>query len=282
MTLFKTPSEAAPKPDAVVFEDFDVEFDPYTGWILLIYGKAGSGKTWFCGTADQSLYLNTGGGIDTLTSPLFKSKYPNIIRKKLDIFDTRQKYGFNLLTDAMDSFLDNKELKEQIRTVILDDASSLRTMAVNHGNESRNKKGFVETDGMNNARMEINRINWFLEYYIPILRNEGINFIMTAHEARIYGKARALSDDRPLKEIRPGFGGEKFVDYVPSKFDEVWYIEKQLGKNGEFTQFKTGGGGIELTKTRKNGVFALTEIGKDFEQLLKQRQENKLHPSFTR
>lgn len=281
MSLAKSEVSTIPAVNRITFEDFDINYDPTTGWILLVYGKSGAGKTWFSGTAQNALYLNTGGGSDTLISPLFLKKYPHIKRKKKDIVETKYKFGFDLLCDAMDSFLEDADLREFVKTVIVDDATSLRTFAVNHGNDNKSGK-FKESDGMNNARIEINRINWFLEHYIPIMRTEGINFLMTAHEARIYGKVQKLSDERPLREIRPGFGGEKFVDYVPSKFDEVWYITKQEGKDGEFTQFKTGGGGIELTKTRKNGVFAFTEVGKDFEQLLEQRKNNKLHPSFTR
>lgn len=265
--------------------EFDDEFDPNSGWPLLLYGPSGAGKTYFAGTAQDTLYLNTGGGVDTLKSPLFKAKYPHIRRISRDIYDTPQTSGFDLARDVIRAALDNLEIRNKIKTIVLDDASSFRTLAVNDALIKQNKdtNKFIEVDGMDKARYEMNRLDWFLEHFIPIFRAEGINFLMLAHEARIYGTTDKKGNERPLKEIRPGFAGEKFVDYVPSKFDEVWYIKKEISeRTGEYSQIKTGGSGIELVKSRRAGVFARYEIGKDYETLLQQRKDNKLHPSFQR
>lgn len=281
---FKSPGGAT-TPNTQGITEFDIEFDPNSGWILLLYGPSGAGKTYFAGTAQDSLYLNTGGGVDTLKSPLFLAKYPNIRRMSRDIFDTPQATGFDLVRDVIRAAMDNLEIRNKIKTIILDDASSFRALAINDAlkKKSLDITKFNEIDGMDKARYEMNRIDWFLEHFVPIFRNEGINFLMIAHEARIYGTTDKKGNERPLKEIRPAFAGEKNIDYVPGKFDEVWYISKQHNeRTGEFSQIKTGGTGIELVKSRRAGVFARYEIGKDFEMLLKQRKENKLHPSYQR
>lgn len=285
-SLFKDPKVAEfTKPTEIEsIVDFDDVFDPNSGWMSLWYGISGCGKTWMCGTAQNSLYINTGQGTDTLKSPLFLSKYPHIVRKSKDIVQDpkgKGKLGFDVICDTIDTFLNDRELREFVRTVIIDDATSFRSLAMKHGMKATGQdiSKFVESD-MRYIKLEMDRINWFLENYMPVFRAEGINFVMTAHESRIYGKADKMGNERPLKEIRPGFSGEKFPDSVPSKFDEVWYLELKRDKNGYFPQVKTGGGGVELTKTRRNGVFASYELGKDYEQLLQQRKENKLHPSY--
>lgn len=275
------PSVSVEEEEAI--EDFDDDFDPNSGWLLLLYGKFGSGKTWFCGTARNSLYINTGSGEDTLKSPLFKSKHPDITRKVKTIINTPKKLGFDQVCDVVGTVLNNETLLSEIKTITIDDATSLRSMAMLHGMKSmgKNIKKYIDSD-MSDIKREMNRMTWFIEHHLPIFKAKGINFILTAHESRIYGKASKMGEERPLKEIRPGFSGEKFPDAIPSKFDEVWYIELKSGKNGEYSQIKTGGGGVEITRTRRAGVFENYILNKDFEQLLEQRKDNKLHPSFRR
>lgn len=266
-------------------EDFnsDSEFDPNSGWITLLYSQSGGGKTWFAGTAPNSFYINTGGGIDTLMSPLFLKRYPQIKRKKVNIIDRmleKNEFGFDVLCDVIDDYLSNSELNEEFKTVIIDDATSLRDMIFSHG---KGTKSFVDVEGMRKAGIEINRLSWFLEQYVPVFRERGINFLLTAHESRIYEALGKMGEDRKIREIRPSFAGEKQVDYVPSKFDEVWYIRLNEAKGEKFSIIITEGGSEKLlTKTRKNGVFKPTEIGLNYEQLLAKRKANKLDPYYLR
>lgn len=296
--ISKTETPQEPPRHEITFEDFnsnDDDFDPNAGWIMLLFGASGAGKTWFSGTADRSLFINTGGGIDTLRSPLFKSKYPSIRRKLVNIYETfdqgtiKKAVGFNKFTDTLDMFLEDADLREFTKTVVVDDATSLRSFAKLRGVEIfDDRRGLV-----GNSRRKLNRfihmepddvyremdmLEWFFLQYIPIFRNEGINFLLTAHERQIYGKGSSKMDDRPLRAIKPGFSGQTFPDSVPKHFDEVWYI-KGTDKG---SQIKTGGTGVELTKTRRAGVFPLYIINGDYESLLQMRRENKLHPSFTR
>lgn len=284
----------------IEIEDFDDNFNPDSGWIVLLYGASGSGKTWFAGTADHCLYLNAGGGIETLRSPLFKSKYPNIKRKIVNIYETfegptiKKAIGFDKVTDTLDMLLEDADLREFTKTVVIDDATFVRSFARLRGIEivddlagrtgtNRRKLNRYIHQLPDDVFREMSMIEWFCLQYIPILRNEGINLLLLAHERLIYGKAPKMMDDRPLKAIKPGFSGQTFPDEVPKHFDEVWYIEKKYNeKTGEYSQIKTGGSGNELTKTRNAGVFARYEINKSYEQLLVQRKENKLHPSYSR
>jgi len=301
MSLEKTITRAElpfkPKYD-IAFEDFDDTFDPHSGWITLLYGASGAGKTWFAGTADRSLYLNTGGGIDTLRSPLFKLKYPDIKRKLVNIYETfdqgsiKKAIGFDKVTDVLDMFLEDADLRDFVKTIIIDDATALRSFAKLRaveifddirglaGTSRRQLNRFIQQEPDDIFR-EMQMIDWFCQQYIPIFRAEGINFLLTTHERQTFGKAPKKMDDRPLRAIRPGFSGQTFPDEVPKHFDEVWYIQaKYSEKHGTYSQIKTGGGGLELTKTRRAGVFANYEMNKSYEQLYQQRAENKLHPSF--
>lgn len=279
------PEQKTEKKKNWTVEDFnsDDEFDPNSGWITLLYSSSGGGKTWFAGTANNSFFINTGGGIDTLMSPLFLRRYPNIRRKKVDIIErmlSKNEFAFDVLTDLIDWYLENDETNQEFNTVILDDATSLRDMIFNHG---KGTKSFVDVEGMRKAGIEINRLSWFLEQYVPVFRAKGINFLMTAHESRIYEPLGKMGEERKIKEIRPSFAGEKQVDYVPSKFDEVWYTRLAESKDGKFSMIITEGGGEKLlTKTRKNGVFKPTEIGMNYEQLLAKRKANKLDPYYLR
>ena len=282
----------------IEFEDFDDSFNPRSGWITLLYGASGSGKTWLAGTADRSLYLNTGGGIDTLRSPLFKIKYPNIKRKLVNIYETfdqgtiKKAIGFDKVTDTIDMFLEDADLRDFVRTIIIDDATALRSFAKLRaveifddqrglsGTSRRQLNRFIQQEPDDVFR-QMSMIDWFCQQYIPIFRAEGINFLLTAHERQTYGKAVKKMDERPLKSVRPGFSGQTFPDEIPKHFDEVWYISaKYDDKRGSYSQIKTGGGGLELTKTRRAGVFAHFEVNKSYEQLYQRRTENKLHPSF--
>lgn len=269
------------KKELEAIDPFDEHFDPNEGWALLLYGKFGSGKTWFCGTAQDSLYINTGMGDDTIKSPLFLSKYPNIRRKEKKIVHSNKKLAFDQVCDVVQTVIDSEELQNEINTIIIDDATSLRSMAMKHGLKEggHDIRKFKDLDMRDRGR-EMNRVTWFFEEHIPLLKSLGINFILTAHEARIFGQSSKMGEERPLKEIRPGFGGEKFQDAVPSKFDEIWYIELKEGRNGSYPQIKTGGGGVEVTRTRRAGVFPNYIQNKDFEQLLEIRRRNELHSNY--
>ena len=289
-----TPTSKIP----IEFEDFDDEFNSNAGWIILLYGASGSGKTWFAGTADRSLYINAGGGIDTLRSPLFKIRYPSIKRKVVNIYETfdqgtiKKAIGFDKVTDALDMFLEDADLREFVRTIVIDDATALRSFAKLRaveifddikglvGTSRRQLNRFIQQEPDDVFR-EMSMIDWFCQQYIPIFRSEGFNFILTAHERQTFGKAAKKMDARPHEATRPGFSGQTFPDEIPKHFDEVWYCKvKYSDKTGPYQQIKTGGGGLELTKTRRAGVFAHFEVNKSFEQLYQQRRENKIHPSF--
>lgn len=264
--------------------------------ILLLYGASGSGKTWFAGTCDNSLYINAGGGIDTLESPLFKSKHPNINRTVVNIHETfegntvKKATGLDKLTDTLDRYIDNN--KREHKTIIIDDATALKTfarlrgievvddLAGKSGSSRRKLNRFIDiTIADYNREMMI--IEWFLQQYIPIFKSEGINLILIAHERRNFGKASKAMEERPLKDIKPGFTGTAFPDDVPKHFDEVWYVSKGFSeKNGTHSKIKTDGGGIELVKSRNAGVFPRFIINGSFEDILALRESNVLHPSY--
>lgn len=265
------------------------ERKPGEAWILLYYGASGSGKTYFAGTAGpRTLFINIGFGIDTLMSPAFTERYPDA--RRMITVDINERIGtekdptlltaraFDLVTDVIDHAL--KHFPDAFDTVAIDDATFLRKIAMNKAMELLRGSSRDETKRTVNLAdyvkpelpdfgEEMRMIEWFLATYIPILKEQKKNLIMTAHQRQIYGKPPKMGDEAPLKRVLPGFTGKTFPDQVPAYFDDVFYAEVIAGgPKGQVYRARTAGNSLELGKARHGGVFPTVISNPNFLEML--------------
>ena len=104
---------------------------------LLLYGGAGTGKTFFTGTAGpRTLFINIGNGISTIQSPFFRSKYPSagqmLVVTLVEDFDKNGAVRSAKLWDSVTEVIENAlvEIPDKFDTIVIDDATALRRAAM--------------------------------------------------------------------------------------------------------------------------------------------------------
>lgn len=256
------------------------------GETFLNYGGSGTGKTFFAGTAgERSLIIDNGGGINTLLSPLFQSKYkvnPIVVTvsegmNERGVFDTAQ--VFDEICDVIDHYLKNHG--DLFDTVVVDDVTQLRRGAMNKAlelNQKTNKsqtltnivrKFDIVAPAVQDFGVEMNLIEQFIASYTTILKEAGKNFIMNAHERLIYGKASKIGEQPILLKTTPGFTGQTFPDQVTGYFDNVWYFQAVSGGSNRVYRVVTQGHESLIAKTRWGGVFETVETSLDFDNVMR-------------
>lgn len=265
------------KVDETQFERLEKlnKYEPTKG---ILFGGAGSGKTWTAGTCgDRCLYLNVGDGILTLKSPLFQQKVgakPIIWPKSQeDWYKIPDLEKFDATCEAIEWFIDHK--RQDIDFIVLDDASVFNYLAhlkglqlSNEYNRSKTLDKYKKSEsgiflpGIQDFGAEIKMVEWFVSYHLGLFAQHGINFWMLAHERRSFTK-KLNKDGEPiagvesdLKDIKPGFTGQTFPDNIVRYFDFVWYMENV---SAGVYRAKTQGDDVIKAKTRFNGVFKYIE-----------------------
>jgi hypothetical protein len=281
---------------------------PGESWILLYYGASGSGKTFFCGTAGpRTLFINIGLGMETLSSPAFKLRYPEAAEMIfIDITEKVNERGvlvaaeaFDLITDAIDYALD--KFPNDFDTIVIDDATYMRRAAMNRALEinagirtqpnarSVNINEFTVPEIQDYGR-EMQMIEWFLIQYVPKLRTLKKNLVMTAHERNIYGKPARIGDQPPLLKTVAGFTGKTFPDQIPAYFDDVFRAEAVGGGEQVVYRARTAGAeydatnatasGALLGKARHGGIFKTVEPDPNFLRFLQRIRAGQPHNTF--
>lgn len=233
---------------------------------LLLYGSAGSGKTIFCGTAgNRTLFINIGNGIESLQSKWFKSYCPNsnpIIETIIEDRVPSIAAGFDLVCDTVDKYI--KDSSKDFDTIIIDDVTALRRMAMNKGLEinqtlNRSKTKSLSRDviipTVQDYGVEMNLIDQFIGEYTTSLREKGKHFIMTAHERITYKKGPNIGDIPTIHKISPGFTGQTFPDSVTGMFDLTWHMEAVGSGTNTIYRVRTQGDESLVAKTRHAGLF---------------------------
>lgn len=251
-------------------------FVPGESWILLLYGQSKAGKTYTAGTTGaRTLYLNVGGGHETLLAPAFTSRYPEAKDMMVVNFDTAKENSFDLVCKAIDYAL----LKHhgEFDWIVLDEATALRKGAMDKAMELNTvarttirmspTEEFVAPDIQDFLR-EMQAIEWFLATYVPIFKREGKHFVMVAHERQIFKKGTKKGDDAVLDRIVPGFTGKTFPDAVPAYFDDVWHMEKVSTVAAPQYRVRTAGTGSELGDSRHGGIFQAQEVDPNLQKML--------------
>lgn len=232
----------------------------------IYYGPSGIGKTIFCGTAgDRALFVNIGNGIESLQSKWFKSYCPNSNPIVETITEDRVPTiakGFDAVCDIIDEYLEKKS--GEFDTIIVDDATALRRMAMNKGLEinlqlgrtkGTTKKLDIVIPTVQDYGVEMNLIEQFIGTYTTIAREKGKHFIMTAHDRITYKKGPNIGDIPTIHKISPGFTGQTFPDQVTGMFDLVWRGEAVGSGNNTLYRARTQGDESLVAKTRYAGLF---------------------------
>lgn len=268
-----------------------------TSITLLLYGPAGSGKTWFCGsTGDRTLYIECENRLATVQSPGFKKKWGNwnpIVHQVTEEF----------LPDGGAKALDeiariirtaSTDYPDQFDTIVVDGASALNRFALNKGLELNQKLGKSKTlsriglDVLNteiaivdlavqDRTAEMGMIENFIFKVNDYVRKEGKHFIMTAHERITYKekpKDHMTAPDKDfIDKIRPGFTGRTFPDNIPGMFDLVWYMQCVGSGAQAIYRARTEGDSGLIAKSSFNGIFKELEPNPNFQDILKRIRE---------
>jgi hypothetical protein len=288
-----SPTKDAPNVSLVQGVGFTLkrlsDYTPGESWILLVYGPSKSGKTEFAGTAgNRTLYINTGDGLETLLSPGFRSRNPDcgspiIVDLRPEI--ARGTDSFDLIGDAIEHGL--KHHKDDFDTIVLDEATAMRRMALNKAIDLVNvdrksfrvsrTKTFVRAE-VGDYGIEMDIIKWFLGNFIPLCKSHKKHFLMLAHERQVFGKPAKMGDEAPLQRILPGFTGKTFPDDVPAYFDDVWHMETkakmETGKRVPIHQIRTAGDDRIIGGSRHSGIFQDVERNPNFKEMLRRIQES--------
>lgn len=260
---------------------------------LLYYGGSKTGKTWLLGTAgDRSLLIDTGDGIDTLKSKLFREK----IGAKPLVVSIREKVGprgipevadaFDLVSDVLDYTIATPSLLDQVDTIACDDLSALRKLAMNKSFEVNFATGKSKTKAQGEKYdflipavqdwgVEMNLIEQFFAYYPAKFKALGKNFLTSAHQRYTLEKPKnakgepMIGEPPIIKEIRPAITGSQFPDYVSGLFDNVWHAERVGGGDtGTAYRARIYGDEVTLAGSRNAGVFKTIEQDPNFLKML--------------
>jgi len=257
----------------------------------IFYGGSKTGKTVLAASGgDKTLFINIGNGIVTLQSDWFRKNYGNsnpIIETVTEEYVPSVAKGYDRVCDIIESYL--KDKPNEFDTIVVDDATNLRRMAMTKGLELNQALGKSKTkEILKSNKMvdvivptvadfgaEMALIEQFIGAYTTIAQEAGKNFIMTAHERLTFEKGKAIGDIPTLKKVSPGFTGQTFPDSVTGVFDIVWHTEA-VG-SGAQTQYRVRTRGDEsLTAgTRYPELFPTLYVNPNFSHIIKAIKEQK-------
>ena len=257
----------------------------------LVYGGSKTGKTWFLGTTgSRTLYIDTGDGIETLRSPLFKSQ----VNSNPIIVQIKEKIGprgvpdladaYYHVTDAIDYAL--KNFAADFDTVCVDEMTALRRYAMYRGLEynqatgrSKSLKRLEDEDmympGGQDWGTEMSLIEQFCVGYTTICKQAGKHFLLAAHQRKIGEKPKdkdgnpMFGEEKIVKEIRPAVTGYQFPDVISALFDNVWHCERAGGGDGTVFRLRCIGDEITVAGTRHAGVLPTVLRKANFQTMLK-------------
>ena len=242
---------------------------------LLLYGNTKTGKTMFVGSAgDRTVIISPSFGLATLNSPLYKHMYgSNPIIEIVDEEPLPDKaLGFDRVKELVELYLENPE----IDTIVVEDITNLRAMAMNKGLEMNGKllsgAGAPRTSTLQKMRAmkspaiiakevgdytaEMGFIESLVKNAVTFAKEAKKHFIMTAHERCTYKPPDKMGGIRVLEKIAPGFTGQTFPDEVVGFFDLIWHSEVLGSGDRTFYQIRTAGSSSLIAGTRAGaGLF---------------------------
>lgn len=245
---------------------------------LLLTGPAGSGKTFFCGTAGaRTFFVNVGHGITTLQSPLFRKLHPTAdemltvtLHEEVDKFGLFKKASlYDDICDVIDQAI--ATVGDQFDTIVVDDASATRRGAMNKALEINQRTGKSQsqsrgevlglmTPAMQDYQTEMELMEKFVAGTTQLAKHHKKHLIVTGHQRYSYKKGEKMGDPPILMKVSPAFTGvDKNPDQIAQYFDNVWVTEAVGGGSTRLYRIITQGHEQLTAKTRWAGVFDVTE-----------------------
>ena len=251
----------------------------------IIYGGSKTGKTWYFGTAgDRTLIIDTGAGLETLRSPLFKKDVgsdPLVTSALMEKIGERgyvtEAVAFDMVCDILDESL--KLYKDDVDTVVIDDMTALQRFALNKGlevnqklNKSKTRDKIEKLDApivaVQDYGIQMDLIVRFLAAYIDIASSYKKHLIIGAHEKHEFKLARdkegniMMGEPPVVTKTYPAFTGRQYPDQINGMFDEIWRTEKSGSGEGLVYRLRITGSAKSVVDTeeivagtRHAGVF---------------------------
>lgn len=237
--------------------------------LVLLYGGAGAGKTYWSASAPNAVILTDGNGIITVKSKGWKEAHPNVdpfvIELRPDESPTAPQ-AFDSMRNQLDELFTAANLP-LFETIVIDDIDFTRIAARNKGvtlngllNRSKTstnmrsgafKDIIVQTEA--DFGTEMNLVDTFLLELTSACRQYGKNLIVCAHE-RYYMR----NDDKGnsyIESVKPLFTGQKTPDNVTRYFDLVWYVKSIGAGTAIKREFITDQESYYPCKTRWSKLF---------------------------
>jgi hypothetical protein len=244
--------------------------------IILGYGGAGTGKSWFGASAGtRTLFVSNGNGLATLQSKKFKEKYPDcnpiIFVPEVPSLDNPTG-SINSIRNGINHALDT--MHADFDTIVVDDSTQLRNSVMHEAlqfNNDTNKSKTLEQLRQKKYRYAIPAVQdygtemefiegWMNELINEICRKEKKHLIVMAHERMTFSKPTQIGDQPKLIRITPSFTGvDRNPDYISGLFDNVWHFETGGGGDRTFYRIRTEGDESLTAKTRDGGIFNVVE-----------------------
>lgn len=267
--------------------------------VMMIYGAAKTGKTYFMGTAgSRTLFINNGAGMETFKSPLFTQKVganPLIVTINEAIDDN----GLPVAAKAFDEMADSitfalENFSEEFDTICIDDSTAARRHAMYKGLEINQKLGKSKTlkevvekfdvvsAAVQDYGMEMSIILQFLVWLIEEAKKHEKHLIVGAHERHTFAKGEKIGDSPTIKRIRPGFTGQTMPDDIGGLWDILAHSEVVGGGSNLIYRLRFSGDEIIQAGSRYGGIFETVESNCNFLEMVKRIEEAKLNPKAVR
>ena len=270
----------------------------------MAYGDAKSGKTFFMASArKRQLFINNGGGMETLRSPLCLSKYPEVNEAlTVTIEDRYDDKGepllnarFDMMSDAIDYGL--QHFGEEFDTICVDDSTAARRDAMRKGlliagdTEKSKQMGKlyekydVLLPAVQDYNVEMSLILQFLMGTIEIAKKNKKHLIVGAHERHTFQKPAKIGDQPTLLRVRPGFTGQTMPDDIGGLWDVLTHTERVGGGSNTVYRHRFNGDEITQAGIRYGGIFETVESNVDFlkaVERIRAAQKNPKAPGFNR
>lgn len=244
---------------------------------FLIYGDGGTGKTFSALTLPPPIYVVVFGGeneLKTMRSPDYRNKYPEM--EGQIYFDCVQEQlgemGHFVSATAYDQacLLIDEALRQseagdlpEFQSIVIDSATGLRRYAMNKAMEVNytrtSTKGKTALDrlrdqniiipGDNDYMSEMSLTSQFMDWVFDL----PYHVCVTTHvwlDKEFNRKTRETT----IRSRKPLFTGN-LREYVPTKFDNVWYFDAVASGKSVINRAQTVGDDQTFAKTRMGGIL---------------------------